>query len=71
MKKTNFISIDGICNECGYPVICEQPLDDDYDFHMYCSNPNCKNHIGKHYMDMELGDDEFMTFIRFEREKGE
>ena len=61
-----FISIDGVCKNCGYPVICEsgeilehvQNITGDYDegdYHLYCSNPDCENHKGLCCYDTEVG----------------
>ena len=68
-----FIAIDGICKDCGYPVICEAGdiLDDvpnikgelgEGDFHLYCSNPDCINHKGLCTYDTDI-DDEYIPFL--------
>lgn len=71
--KRYFISIDGYCKDCKYPVICEagqilkevKGLDGEYDsgdFHLYCSNPDCKNHKGVCCYDTELDEVSFLNF---------
>ena len=70
-NEDNFIAIEGICRECGYPVICE----DDYcmsnnagfDFHVYCSNPRCTHHKGYEVNDTDIDDDQ-LPFIEFSKE---
>ena len=68
-----FISVSGECKACGYPVICEAGdiLEsvpnikgelDEGDFHLYCSNPDCKHHIGLCTFDTDI-DDEYVPFL--------
>ena len=68
-----FIAIDGECKDCGYPVICEagdiiadipniKGELDEGDYHLYCSNPNCKNHKGLCTYDTEI-DEDWIPFL--------
>lgn len=69
MTNRCFISIDGICKDCKYPVICDSgDVAEDKDYHLYCSNPDCKNHKGVLVYDTELDEDNvpFMYFKRWE-----
>ena len=64
-----FLDVEGRCKECGYPVILDSgkidEIPNDYgDYHIYCSNPSCKNHIGVVIGDMEL-DEEHAPFVNF------
>ena len=48
--------ISGYCKDCGYNVIVTQPNSEKYpaaDYWWYCSNKQCKNHLGEHTGDME------------------
>lgn len=71
--KRYFIAIDGKCRDCGYPIICDAgDIADEvpniygnklpHDFHLYCANPDCKNHIGVSCFDTEI-DEEHVPFL--------
>lgn len=68
-----FIAISGICKDCGYPIICEAGdileavpnIDGELDmgdFHLYCSNPDCKHHTGLCTFDTEINE-EYVPFL--------
>lgn len=75
-----FIAVSGECKDCGYPVICEAGdiiesipnIDcelDEGDFHLYCSNPDCKNHSGLCAYDTAI-DSKHVPFLnRFAKEE--
>lgn len=64
MKNRYFISIDGICKDCGYPVICEagQIVEGSSDFHLFCSNPDCINKNGICVFDDDI-DEDYIPFL--------
>lgn len=60
-----FIAVErSKCKDCGYPIICEAgEIAGDYDFHIYCSNPDCQNHKGITCFDTEI-DEEHVPFLQ-------
>lgn len=61
MTQNYFISIEGKCKDCDYPIICQGgAVLEDKDYHLYCSNPLCKNHNGKAIYDQQFDEVEFL-----------
>jgi hypothetical protein len=68
-----FISIDGKCKLCDYPIICDAgdildkvpDINGNYmtDYHLYCSNPDCRWNSGVSCCDTDL-DENHVPFMK-------